>query len=100
MGDFDISLNCAYLVTVGSQDCAIKVWDYNFRGNLVPCFQCFSVNEANQRVLLSNDDQGLVFTTNGNNINTWMFKNSFNDMKLKIQVCVLVHIVENLRIYF
>jgi WD40 repeat protein len=85
VADFDISLNCAYLVTAGSQDQAIKVWDYSFRGNLVPAFQCFSLNEAHQRVILSNDDQGLVFSMNDHNINTWMFKNSFSDMKLKIQ---------------
>lgn len=83
VADFEISLNCAYVFTIGRIDGNVKVWDYHFRGNLVPAFQCFSVNESPEFLKLSNDDQGLVFTAAGNSINTWMFKGSFEDMKLK-----------------
>lgn len=81
--DFESSLNCAYILTIGKVDNTIKVWDYNFRGNLVPAYQSFSLNENSTLLKLSNDDQGLVFTANDCNINTWMFKGSFEDMKLK-----------------
>lgn len=83
VADFQVSLNCAYIFTIGLVDNCVKVWDYNFRGNLVPAFQCFSVNESPSFICLSNDEQGLVFTASGSVINTWMFKASFDDMKLK-----------------
>jgi WD40 repeat protein len=83
VADFEVSLNCAYIFTIGLIDNSIKVWDYHFRGNLVPAFQCFSVNESPEFLKISNDEQGFVFTAGGNIINTWMFKNSFEDMKLK-----------------
>lgn len=83
VSDFQVSLNCAYIFTIGLVDNSVKVWDYNFRGNLVPAFQCFSVNESPEYLCISNDEQGLVFTAGGNIINTWMFKANFDDMKLK-----------------
>jgi WD40 repeat protein len=83
VADFEVSLNCAYIFTIGRIDGNVKVWDYHFRGNLIPAFQCFSVNESPEFLKISNDEQGFVFSAGGNVINTWMFKNSFEDMKLK-----------------
>jgi WD40 repeat protein len=84
VADFQVSLNCAFIITIGMVDNNIKVWDYNFRGNLVPAFQCFSVNEQPRFLCLTNDEQSFVFTAEGRVINTWMFKGRFDDMKMKV----------------
>jgi WD40 repeat protein len=64
--DFTISLNCGYCFTVGAKDNKVKVWDYNFRGDLTPSSQAFTVNEPIEALELSNDDTCLVFTVTAN----------------------------------
>ena len=49
---FDISKNCKYLVTVGT-DMKVKVFDYNFRGQ--QACQVFQQNEPLQTSFFTND---------------------------------------------
>lgn len=81
--DFEISFNCAFLFTTGEDQC-VKVWDYGFRGNLLPVSQSFSTNEVQTKIVASNDAQNVVITVSqeGNIINGWNFKNSLDDLAL------------------
>ena len=81
--DFAVSFNCAYLFTTGEDQC-VKVWDYNFRGNLLPVSQSFSTNEVQTKIIATNDAQNVIITINqdDNIINGWNFKNSLDDLSL------------------
>lgn len=75
---FDIipSGNCEYFVSVGS-DNFIKVWDYHFKGNNGPSFQAFTCNENINRIILSNDENRMVFAfgKDSKGLYLWKFAN-------------------------
>jgi hypothetical protein len=49
------------LLTCGTNDNLIKVWDYHLKGNLLPAFQAFKCGEPLSAISISNDDLSLVF---------------------------------------
>lgn len=64
------------------------MWDYNFRGNLLPASQSFTTNERQSKIITTDDDQNLIITlsTDENKIHGWQFKSSLNDMALRPEI--------------
>lgn len=68
------SANCKYIFTTG-EDNTIKVWDYHFRGGLVPAYQAYNCGERVEEVILSNDRLQLVlsFSRKNKTLYCWKF---------------------------